>query len=213
VVTHKQEDILMKLFLALALALGPVAALADGMAKLNFIGSMASLELEMKGDVITGFMSNIGGNLGGKVELKKVNGKWTGHLGMYRVTAGAPIMTNDKKGKINMTVLPGGLHTFHMKLKGEELQVNALLQGGMHMNGGLLDKGDELVVSNNFVSMAIDEKDAGQFRGTTMIRHFNGYEYIPTELNSAGDLAPRTLAKEDRALFMLIYMLPLNLHN
>jgi hypothetical protein len=200
------------LILALALVFAPLAGhAADGKAELTFIGEMMGFELERNGDAITGFISNMG-NAHGQVKLQKVNGKWEGVVGMVRVSSGAPIMTSAEKGKFQLNTSMSGRLNFDIRLKNNELRLSGMLNNGVLLSGGLLDKGDDVVSYSNLIDMNLDGKGNGVYKGMT-VTHVGGTHNWPvsTELESSGTLTPEYLAKEDHALYTLLYVLSLHL--
>jgi hypothetical protein len=204
---------LTKIVMAFVLALAPAAFADTGSASLRiFSGASAGYDLKMNGDQITGDIYNLGGT-NGKVDLKKVNGKWQGRLGIYRIDSGAVIQKAANKTQVKMKVFPGGNYTFTTKLKNNNLSMNAILSNGLLVNASLSDNGDNLDVSNQLMSMSLDGRSEGLYRGTIMVRsQYGNWAYFDTDLKTTGAMAPKMVAKEDHALFILLYVVPLNLY-
>ncbi len=207
---------LSRIVMAMAVALaGSFAQAGTGTSKLQFFGAgSGGYELTMEGDTITGWIDGFG-SMSGKVALVKKDGKWSGRLGMMQIKAGAMIQTAENKTKVSMSTLPGGNHSFNFKIKATELQMNGMMSNGLMVSANHNATKNQLGVWNSFISQDIRSKNAdGMYKGTTMIRMFNGqYEYLPTELKATGDLMPSALAKNDHALFVLLHVIPLNRFN
>jgi hypothetical protein len=82
----------------------------------------------------------------------------------------------------------------------------------MNISGGLLSKGKELASYNDLADMSLRLRSEGHFEGMTVLRGVHGFEYVSTELVASGSLKPEELALTDRPLFVLLYIMPLNLN-
>ncbi|HEX4925799.1 MAG TPA: hypothetical protein VFV50_17020 [Bdellovibrionales bacterium] len=199
------------ILLALALAVVPQAFAGQGTAQLDMYSFHAGYDLKMDGDVISGSIHGLGG-MSGTVMLAKKDGKWSGRLGMYQIRGSAPVQTSSDKFRVRMTVVPGGLHYFNMKMKADEMQLNAMLSNGMSVQSHMSFKKSEMSTSNPFISMNVKKRSDGMYKGMTQIRTYYGWDTSMTDLKVSGDLMPEMLAKNDHALYVLLYVLPFNLY-
>ena len=188
---------------------------AQGRTDLRVFGAQADFSMELNDNLVTGSIFGFGGFTGGKVEMKKTETGWEGHLGMFRVTAKAS--ARDEKGvsTVEVTTLPGGFHTYYVKYnqKKGRFEVTGQNSKWQSVSGRVEKEAKSMYVSNRFTDLSLDRRSDTEYRGFLLVRYLANHhmDNFSVDMKAEGELRPDQLAQKDPALFALVYLLPTNL--
>jgi hypothetical protein len=186
----------------------------DGTFAFRF-GSGVILSFDYKADLKAG-------KLTGELDRQGVNqvnltasreGGWSGMLGGAGVSMN-PISTSEG-GRQQLTIQTiEGIYTYTIDSDGKgNFEFATIGKNGDLLHASLTDKGS-LSVDSTVMSFELDRdsKHPDQFSGNAVI-DFWDMDTDTVDLTADGTLDPNALAKQDPALFTLLYVLPFHLGN